>query len=59
LAGAFVEADGGIERIIRFFIQVQDVFHVIDDLGVYLGVSTAVEEWFMRTLREAVHAAGG
>ena len=37
LAGAFVEADGGIQRIIRFFIQVQDVFHVIDDLGVYLG----------------------
>jgi hypothetical protein len=25
LAGAFVEADGGIERIIRFFIQVQEV----------------------------------
>jgi hypothetical protein len=37
LVGPFVEADGGIQRIVRLFIQVQDVFHVVDELGVYLG----------------------
>jgi hypothetical protein len=40
LIRGLVEADGGMQRIIRLLRQMRDIFHAVDELRVYLRTHT-------------------